>query len=281
MFQVKWERIVLDEAHVIRNHNTNMSQSCCNLKGTKRWGLTGTPIQNKELDLYSVLKFLKCRPFDELPVFKKWISTNSQGGRDRLHNLLRPMLLRRTKLELQDQGQLQSLPSKTINIVKLTLTKDEMNVYSKILTLSQTLFAQFLHQRAEREHVQNMGNFMARGKPNEAFDRLHQKFSQMHGAKDEVKASAILVLLTRLRQICDHPGLIDQMLEDDNNSSGSDDDEDAPNIDLLEQLNKLNLNDHSNSELNTDQYQKSSQILKRSNPVFDFGNMSSKVKFSI
>lgn len=271
----------MDEAHIIRNHNTNMAQSCCKLKATKRWGLTGTPIQNKEMDLYSLLKFLKCSPFDQLPVFRKWINTNTEGGRDRLNNLLRPMLLRRTKLQLQDRGELQSLPTKTINIVKVTLTKDEMNVYSKILALSQTLFAQFLHQRAERHHLQNMGDFQPTKKPNDIFGELHKKFSQMHAkSHGEVKSSQILVLLTRLRQICDHPGLIHEMLQEDDQVSGSED-ESVPDIDLMDQLNRLNINDDAapeNGNTDTEQITRaSSKVLMKSNPVFDFGNASSKV----
>lgn len=207
LFQVKWDRIVLDEAHIIRNHGTNMAQSCCQLKSSKRWGLTGTPIQNKEMDLYSLLKFLKVTPFDELPVFKKWINTNTVDGRNRLNNLLKPLILRRTKVQLQEQGELQSLPAKEMNLVMVKLTKEEMNVYSKILTLSRTLFAQFLHQRTERDHMNDMG--LPTKKPNDVFHKMHAKFSQLHAK--EVKSAQILVLLTRLRQICDHPGLIDKV----------------------------------------------------------------------
>lgn len=201
----------MDEAHIIRNHTTAMAQSCCELKGKRRWGLTGTPIQNKEMDLFSLWKFLKVRGFDDLTKFKKWINLTTIDGKNRLNARLRPMLLRRTKAELQIKGELQGLPEKEIEIIMFSLNTDEMNVYSKILTLSKALFAQFMRQRAQRD-MQGFGS-----KKDNVFSKLHAKFKQMQGATEEVKSSQILVLLTRLRQICDHPGLIDAVSESEEN----------------------------------------------------------------
>lgn len=65
MFRVRWDRIVLDEAHVIRNPKTQKAIAACGLIGTYRWCLTGTPVQNRELDMYSLLRFIRCEPFDD------------------------------------------------------------------------------------------------------------------------------------------------------------------------------------------------------------------------
>lgn len=181
-----------------------MAQSVCELKGKRRWCLTGTPIQNKEMDLFSLWKFLKVRGFDNLTKFKKWMQINTADGLNRLNARLRPMLLRRTKAELQGKGELQSLPDKNIENIVFALGTDEMNVYSKILSLSQSLFAQFMNQRSQRQELQGL-----MPQKNDVFRKIHAKFKRMQGDVEEVKSSQILVLLTRLRQICDHPGLID------------------------------------------------------------------------
>lgn len=207
MFGVKWERVVLDEAHVIRNHKTKQSEACSALKGIRKWALTGTPIQNKESDLYALLKFLKCSPFDDYAVYKQWLSGTNEGCQQRLQSLIQPMLLRRTKEQLQEKGMLNSLRAKEYRNITVELETDEMNVYQKILTYSKTLFGQFLHQRAERDHDRNMA-YGGYGKPNQAFDAMHQKITRLHGPID-VKAHQILTLILRLRQICCHPGLID------------------------------------------------------------------------
>lgn len=206
MYQIKWDRIVLDEAHVIRNHNTAMSESVWKLKGSKRWALSGTPIQNKEQDLYSLFRFLRVSPFDDLHVFKKWITTKTADGRDRLNNLLRPMLLRRTKAELQLAGQLQTLPEKVIEDTQVVLSKDELNIYSLILAYSQDLFVTYMSQKSERAGLPTM-NPVSGKEAKDKFSHLHRKFVNMHCNK-EVKTSQILVLLLRLRQLCCHPGLI-------------------------------------------------------------------------
>lgn len=190
---------------MIRNHNTAMSKGCCDLRGKIRWGLTGTPIQNKHMDVYTMLKYLKCRPFDDLLLFKKWINVNTVDGMSRLHNILKPLLLRRTKVELQIKGELQALPSKNISIEPIELSADEANVYTKLLAYSQTLFAQFMAQHASK----NPDVFG--GKPPQLSASVRQKIEEIktkYGRSLEVKQSQILVLLLRLRQICCHPGLI-------------------------------------------------------------------------
>lgn len=68
VFRVKWRRIIIDEAHQIRNHKSQTSEAVCKLPAKSRWALTGTPVHNKELDMYSLLKFLRLSPFDDLVV---------------------------------------------------------------------------------------------------------------------------------------------------------------------------------------------------------------------
>ena len=84
LFKYKWHRVILDEAHIIKNAHTEVyysiipiiylffivvfndiqvAQACCLLESQMRWVLTGTPIQNSLNDLFSLLKFLKHEPW--------------------------------------------------------------------------------------------------------------------------------------------------------------------------------------------------------------------------
>lgn len=56
LVRVDWERVVLDEAHNIKNPKVQTSLATCQLKARARWAVTGTPIQNNLLDMYSLLK---------------------------------------------------------------------------------------------------------------------------------------------------------------------------------------------------------------------------------
>lgn len=66
---------------------------------------------------------------------------------------MKTLMLRRTKQELMAKGELESLPDKFIEEVVVQLDRQEQLVYEKILVYSRTLFAQFLAQRAEKEHM--------------------------------------------------------------------------------------------------------------------------------
>jgi len=148
--------VILDEAHVIRNPKSQASLAVCELKANKRWALTGTPIQNKAMDLYSILKFLKCSPFDDLRVWKRWVDNKNAAGNQRLATVMKSLMLRRTKQELIEKGDLESLPEKFIEEVIVKLDPQEQLVYEKVLIYSRTLFAQFLVQKAEKEHMSNL-----------------------------------------------------------------------------------------------------------------------------
>lgn len=68
LLRIAFDRIILDEGHVIRNPKAAVSMAVCRLRAVRRWVVTGTPVQNKELDMYSLLRFLRVSPFDQLPV---------------------------------------------------------------------------------------------------------------------------------------------------------------------------------------------------------------------
>lgn len=61
LFDTEWWRVVLDEAHCLKNPQTITSEAVCGLKASKRWCLTGTPIQNGIKDFFPLLRFLKIK----------------------------------------------------------------------------------------------------------------------------------------------------------------------------------------------------------------------------
>ena len=68
LFNIKWNRIILDEAHYIKNRQTKVANATFQLFSTYRWCLTGTPIQNRLDDIYSLIAFIKFQPHCDLPV---------------------------------------------------------------------------------------------------------------------------------------------------------------------------------------------------------------------
>ncbi|KAL0133557.1 hypothetical protein PUN28_000943 [Cardiocondyla obscurior] len=285
LFKIKWKRCILDEAHVVRNHKSQASEAVCALLASKRWALTGTPIQNKELDLYSILKYLKCSPFNDLRVWKRWVDNKNAAGHQRLATLMKALMLRRTKQELMAKGEIENLPDKSIEEVIVNLDRQEQLVYEKILIYSRTLFAQFLAQRAEKQHAFDLYSgkydkpaYLSNPNKETQFTKAQNKLLAMHA---DVKAHEILVLLLRLRQICCHPALIHAMLdrEDVQQCGIMDTDTNNEDADLLSRVNRISLNALSNVEddIGVDQ-RVTGNLLTAENPVFDNDRTSSKMK---
>ncbi|KAK5081904.1 hypothetical protein LTR70_009239 [Exophiala xenobiotica] len=97
-----WHRVVLDEAYIIKNRNTNISKAVSALNGKRRWCITGTPIQNRSSDLYSLLRFLKLCPYDNFRNFERlfvepWKDSLASAGLHNLQSLFRAIAIRRPK----------------------------------------------------------------------------------------------------------------------------------------------------------------------------------------
>lgn len=83
-------------------------------------------------------------------MWKRWVGDKSTGGQERLHTVISSLMLRRTKAELIAKGTMSILPDRKSELIPVKLSQNEFNVYNRILIFSRTLFAQFLHQRAEK-----------------------------------------------------------------------------------------------------------------------------------
>ena len=189
-YGIHWYRVILDEAHTIKNRNAKATQACYALRAEYRWCLTGTPMQNSLDELQSLIKFLRIKPYNDLSVWKDQITRPMSQGRGgvamkRLQFYLKAFMKRRTKDVLKQEGALNpgGKPSKdgSSNGFKITARRVE------------SVLADFSPQ--ERRF----------------YDRLEQRtdksLEQMMGG-DKMNYASALVLLLRLRQACNHPQLV-------------------------------------------------------------------------
>ncbi|XP_060090592.1 transcription termination factor 2 isoform X2 [Heteronotia binoei] len=240
---INWARIVLDEAHNIRNPKVQASLAVCKLRATARWAVTGTPIQNNLLDMYSLLRFLRCSPFDEFKVWKNQVDNNTKKGGERLAILTRSLLLRRTKYELDSSGKpLVSLPQRLTRLHRLKLSDDEQLVYDVLFTRSRSTLQSYL-KRQEAQSTEYTGN--------NPFERVARQFQD--GQWDSMGKTNtdtppvpttvhILSLLLRLRQCCCHLSLLKMALEQANMDS------EGISLSLEEQLRAMTLSEPDSSD---------------------------------
>ncbi|KAH0544733.1 hypothetical protein FGG08_001100 [Glutinoglossum americanum] len=136
LHQKQWFRIILDEAHFLRERSTRRFRAICALKGERRWALTGTPVQNRIDDLSGLLIFLKISPFHNHAEFRDQISKplqmGSLDGLYRLRSLLSSIALRRTR-------EIIELPPRHEVIEELELSVKERHIYEVFRDESRAL----------------------------------------------------------------------------------------------------------------------------------------------
>ncbi|NXY91350.1 TTF2 factor, partial [Alcedo cyanopectus] len=223
LLRVDWARVILDEAHNIKNPRVQSSIAVCKLRARARWAVTGTPIQNNLLDMYSLLRFLRCSPFDEYKVWKYQVDNNTKKGGERLSLLTRSLLLRRTKDQLDSSGKpLVSLPRRSTQLHQLKLSAEEQSVYNVLFARSRSTLQSYL----KRQEQKSEGRDYAGGNP---FEKVEQEFgvSQKEFPSGSQSASQVsstvhvLSMLLRLRQCCCHLSLLKVALDQVNlNSEG-------------------------------------------------------------
>ena len=207
------------------------------------------------MDLYSLIKFLRCSPFDEYAVWKKWIENKSERGLERMNHLVRSLLLRRTKDQTSNVTgeKLVNLPEKVIIEHKFKLNNDEKEIYDKVFAFAAGALANYMDQAQQRRDEEIFGRRAA------------------GGTGDDVKVHQLLVLLLRLRQICGHPGLIKTMLnKEENKDEGIE--EAGEDLGLLAAMNKLTMNREKEKEKEIPE-----ELLHVNNPIFNPMKESSKI----
>lgn len=169
----EFDTIILDEAQHIKNRSSQNAQRAKMLRGTNRLILTGTPIENSLLDLWSMFDFLMpgyLGPSDEFK--NRYEIPISKNGDERAQNRLRqrvqPFILRRTKAEVA-----RDLPAKLEQMALCDLTEEQRRVYSQILDQGRKEVLE-----ASAKNGQDRGRM------------------------------AVLTALTRLRQVCCHLAML-------------------------------------------------------------------------
>lgn len=175
-----WSAIILDEAQNIKNAYTKQAKAVRGLMGDHKIALTGTPMENRLTELWSIFDFLNPGYFGSLNGFKQRFvapieKDNDQEKIRQLQQLVRPVLMRRTK---QDEEVALNLPDKL-----------EQKEYAPLTVEQASLYEQLVKDTFEK--MRELAGFQRRG--------------------------LILSMLSKLKQVCDHPALF---LKEDIHSFG-------------------------------------------------------------
>lgn len=170
----KWKYLILDEAQNIKNFKSQRWQLLLNFSTEQRLLLTGTPLQNNMMELWSLMHFLmpnffeSHRAFEEL--FSKPMTGMVEGNVEynetiiiKLHKVLRPFLLRRLKSEVEKQ-----MPKKYEHVVMCRLSKRQRFLYDDFMS------------RAKTKETLASGNLLS-----------------------------VINVLMQLRKVCNHPNLFE------------------------------------------------------------------------
>ncbi len=169
--QVHWSAVILDEAQNIKNPQTNQAKAARRIHADRRVALTGTPVENRLLELWSIMDFLNPGYLGTQHAFQSLYVSRIEQDKDQqatseLRQLIRPFIMRRMKT---DRSVITDLPEKMESRVYCSLTHEQATLYQAVVTdMAESL--------EKREGIARKG--------------------------------AILAGITRLKQVCNHPALI-------------------------------------------------------------------------
>ncbi len=178
--RVAWHRVVLDEAQAIKNAATKAAVAARSVPASRRIAVTGTPVENRLADLWSLMEFANPDLLGSASEFKKRFATPVERHGDgeagqRLRTLTQPFVLRRLKT---DSSIISDLPEKLEMEVVCTLTREQAALY-------QAVVADMLERIATRSGIERRG--------------------------------LVLATMTKLKQVCNHPA---QFLRDGSRVAG-------------------------------------------------------------
>jgi len=167
LFDQQWQTVVLDEAQAIKNPGSRQTKATKKLNAHARIALTGTPVENRLSDLWSLFDFICPGLLGSTAGFKKYTKSLDSNARDSyapLRKLVQPYILRRLKT---DKSIISDLPDKTEVHAYCNLSKQQATLYDKsVRDLTKKL-----------EDAEGIG-----------------------------RRGLVLSYLLRFKQICNHPG---------------------------------------------------------------------------
>lgn len=169
--QIYWKSVILDEAQAIKNPHAQKTRALRPVRTAHRLVLTGTPIENRLEELWSIMDFLNPGYLGSLERFRKQFirpveKKNSSSTARQLTKIIQPFLLRREKT---DKKIIRDLPDKIETKKTCFLSKDQASLYQSFV------------------------------------NRLARSVLSAEGIQ---RKGLILSTLTKLKQICDHPSLV-------------------------------------------------------------------------
>ncbi|MBP0005381.1 MAG: DEAD/DEAH box helicase [Cyanobacteria bacterium SBC] len=168
---IEWRAIVLDEAQNVKNPDAKQSKAVRQVESPFRIALTGTPVENRLSELWSILDFLNPGYLGDRSFFKRRfaIPIEKYGDTDSLstlRSLVQPFILRRLKT---DKDIIQDLPEKQEMTVFCPLTAEQAQCYQAL---------------------------------------VEESMAQIEAADGIQRKGLVLGLLTKLKQVCNHPNLL-------------------------------------------------------------------------
>ncbi|SCU82061.1 LADA_0C02762g1_1 [Lachancea dasiensis] len=216
LHNMNFYRVILDEAHNVKDRQSNTAKAVNNLITDKRWCLTGTPLQNRIGEIYSLIRFLNIDPFckyfctkcecassewkfsdhmhcdrcahvvmQHTNFFNHFALKNIQKhgmegpGRESFNNiqlLLKNIMLRRTKVERADD---LGLPPRIVTVRRDFFNEEEKDLYQSLYTDVKRKFSSYVEEGVVLNNYAN-----------------------------------IFTLITRMRQLADHPDLVLNKMKD-------------------------------------------------------------------
>jgi SNF2 family DNA or RNA helicase len=167
--QMRWARVVVDEAQAIKNHDTAQARAVSALPAVTRIALTGTPVENQLSELWSIMEFANPGLLGSAKKFRERFAVPVERHGDaeaagQLRRITQPFVLRRLKT---DKSIISDLPEKQEIKVWCNLTQEQATLYQATVT-----------------------------------DML----SRIDDASDDItRRGLVLATMTKLKQVCNHP----------------------------------------------------------------------------